>query len=152
MWPTHKLRRAQSKHSEVIPAIVHRCETDGILSRGNNGNSKRCAAGRIYRELADEFAVLREFHDLVIQRLSRRGLTDGASPLLVSKCPLGANTKPSGHGRTKTAFKTEPAPMEVNSRPRLHGLRRSSLSPRTGISAGITEIKNANSMFRASTT
>ena len=55
-------------------------------------------------------------------------------------------------GITTIAPSTDPIPMLVNNSPRSAEFIRTSLSPMTGNSAGITEMKREKSTLRASTT
>jgi hypothetical protein len=55
---------SQQIYADVVGVIVNRGELGSIVARSLNGNSERSSLTWIDVELADEFAVFREFHDL----------------------------------------------------------------------------------------
>jgi hypothetical protein len=57
----------QCQHDDGVVVIVNRCETNRIVARSGYGNSKRSSDVPIDRKLANEMAVLREFHDFAGQ-------------------------------------------------------------------------------------
>ena len=62
----------QCQHDDGVVVIVNRCETNRIVARSGYGNSKRSSDVPIDRKLANEMAVLREFHNFARQ-LGRNG-------------------------------------------------------------------------------
>jgi hypothetical protein len=54
----------QQIHADVVGVVVNRGELGSIVAQSLNGNSERSSLSRIDVELADEFAVFHEFHDL----------------------------------------------------------------------------------------
>ena len=57
----------QCLHDNCVVVIVNRCEAGRIVDLTSDGNSKRRSGDTVDRKLANEMAVLREFHNFAWQ-------------------------------------------------------------------------------------